>query len=142
MTSEVIRLLEVRDSALSVDEVFAAVSDPAAGGVAIFVGAVRSIDGGRGVTGLGYSAHPSADAELRLVAAEVVSAHPVIALGAVHRVGDLVVGDLAVVVAVACAHRGDAFAACRALIDELKSRVPIWKHQVFDDGQDEWVGLP
>jgi len=142
MTSGAIRLLEVRDSPLSVDEVFAAVSDPAAGGVAIFVGTVRSLDAGRGVTGLGYSAHPSADAELRSVAEEVVSAHPVLALAAVHRVGDLVVGDLAVVVGVACAHRGDAFTACRALIDELKSRVPIWKHQVFDDGEDEWVGLP
>ena len=142
MTSGVIRVLEVRDAPLSVDEVFAAVSDPAAGGVALFVGTVRCVDGGRGVTGLGYSAHPSADAELRAVAAEVVAAHPVLALAAVHRVGDLEVGDLAVVVGVACAHRGDAFAACRALIDELKSRVPIWKHQVFDDGEDEWVGLP
>lgn len=142
MTSEVIRLLEVRDAPLSVDEVFAAVSDPAAGGVAVFVGTVRSFDGGRGVTGLGYSAHPSADAELHAVAEEVVAAHPVLALAAVHRVGDLAVGDLAVVVGVACAHRGDAFTACRALIDELKSRVPIWKHQVFDDGEDEWVGLP
>ena len=142
MTNGAIRLLEVRDSPLSVDEVFAAVSDRAAGGVAIFVGAVRSLDAGRGVTGLGYSAHPSAVAELRGVAEEVVAAHPVLALAAVHRVGDLVVGDLAVVVGVACAHRGDAFTACRALIDELKSRVPIWKHQVFDDGEDEWVGLP
>lgn len=142
MTSEVIRVLEVRDAPLSVDEVFAAVSDPAAGGVALFVGTVRSLDGGRGVTGLGYSAHPSADAQLRAVAEEVVAAHPVLALAAVHRVGDLAVGDLAVVVGVACAHRGDAFSACRALIDELKTRVPIWKHQVFDDGEDEWVGLP
>lgn len=142
MTSEVIRLLEVRDVPLSVDEVFAAVSDHAAGGVALFVGTVRSLDGGRGVTALGYSAHPSAVAELRTVAEEVVAAHPVLALAAVHRVGDLAVGDLAVVVGVACAHRGDAFSACRALIDELKSRVPIWKHQVFDDGEDEWVGLP
>lgn len=142
MTDEAIRMLAVRDSPLSLDEVFAAVSDPRAGGVAIFVGTVRSLDGGRGVTGLGYSAHPSADAELRSVAEEVVAAHPVIALAAVHRVGDLVVGDLAVVVGVACAHRGDAFAACRVLIDELKSRVPIWKHQLFDDGEDEWVGLP
>jgi molybdopterin synthase catalytic subunit len=76
------------------------------------------------------------------VAEEVVAAHPVRALAAVHRVGDLAVGDLAVVVGVSCPHRGDAFAAARMLIDELKSRVPIWKHQVFDDGGDEWVGLP
>jgi len=139
---DTIRLLEIRDTALSVDEVFAAVSDPTAGGVALFVGAVRSSDDGRDVTALGYSAHPSALDQLRAVAEEVAARHQVRALAAVHRVGDLVVGDLAVVVAVACAHRGDAFAAARSLIDELKSRVPIWKHQVFEDGAQEWVGLP
>jgi molybdopterin synthase catalytic subunit len=139
---DVLRLLEVRDSPLSVDEVFAAVSDAGAGGIALFVGTVRDEDGGRGVTGLGYSAHPGALAELRTVAEEVAAAHPVRALAAVHRVGDLAVGDLAVVVGVACAHRGEAFAAARMLIDELKSRVPIWKHQLFEDGGDEWVGLP
>jgi molybdopterin synthase catalytic subunit len=137
-----IKLLDVRDTPLSVDEVFAAVSDGGSGGVVLFVGAVRDQDGGRGVTGLGYSAHPSAVAQLRAVAEEVVAVHPVRALAAVHRVGDLAVGDLAVVVGVSCAHRGDAFTACRMLIDELKSRVPIWKHQVFDDGGEEWVGLP
>jgi len=138
----VIRLLGVREEPLSVDEVFAAVTDPGAGGIALFVGTVRERDGGRGVTGLGYSAHPSVLDDLRTVAEEVVDAHPVRALAAVHRVGDLAVGDLAVVVGVSCPHRGDAFAAARMLIDELKSRVPIWKHQVFDDGGDEWVGLP
>jgi molybdopterin synthase catalytic subunit len=137
-----IKLLDVRDTPLSVDEVFAAVSDGGSGGIALFVGAVRDHDGGRGVTGLGYSAHPSAVAQLRAVAEEVVAVHPVRALAAVHRVGDLAVGDLAVVVGVSCAHRGDAFTACRMLIDELKARVPIWKHQVFDDGGEEWVGLP
>jgi molybdopterin synthase catalytic subunit len=137
-----IKLLDVRDTPLSVDEVFAAVSDGGSGGVALFVGVVRDRDGGRGVTGLGYSAHPSAVAQLRAVAEEVVAVHPVRALAAVHRVGDLAVGDLAVVVGVSCAHRGDAFTACRMLIDELKARVPIWKHQVFDDGGEEWVGLP
>ena len=145
MTAEatgVIRLLGVREEPLSVDEVFAAVTDPGGGGIALFVGTVREQDGGRGVTGLGYTAHPSVLDDLRAVAEEVVAAHPVRALAAVHRVGDLAVGDLAVVVGVSCPHRGDAFAAARMLIDELKSRVPIWKHQVFDDGGDEWVGLP
>jgi molybdopterin synthase catalytic subunit len=139
---EVLRLLDIRDTALSVDEVFAAVSDAGSGGIALFVGTVRDLDGGRGVTGLGYSAHPGALAELRAVAEEVAAAHPVRALAAVHRVGDLAVGDLAVVVGVSCPHRGDAFAAARMLIDELKGRVPIWKHQLFQDGGDEWVGLP
>jgi molybdopterin synthase catalytic subunit len=66
----------------------------------------------------------------------------VTALAAVHRVGDLVIGDLAVVVAVSAPHRGEAFEACRDLIDTLKSTVPIWKHQAFEDGGEEWVGLP
>lgn len=140
---DVITLLDVRDAPLSVDEVLAAVSDAGSGGTALFVGTVRSQDGGRGVTGLGYSAHPSVVDELRTVAEEVAAAHPEVrALAAVHRVGELAVGDLAVVVGVSCPHRGDAFVACRALIDELKSRVPIWKHQRFDDGDEEWVGLP
>ena len=59
---------------------------------------------------------------------------------AVHRIGDLDIGDLAVVVAVSCPHRAEAFDACRALIDELKATVPIWKHQRFADGTSEWVG--
>jgi molybdopterin synthase catalytic subunit len=139
---DVVRLVGVREEPLSVDEVFAAVRDPRAGGVALFVGTVRGEDAGRGVTGLGYSAHPTVLDQLRSVADEVAASHPVLALAAVHRVGDLAVGDLAVVVGVSCPHRGEAFAACRALIDELKERVPIWKHQLFDDGGEEWVGLP
>ncbi len=137
-----VRLLDVRDTPLSVDEVFAAVQHPGAGGVALFVGTVREQDGGRSVSDLGYSAHPSALDELRAVVEQVVAAHQVLAVAAVHRVGDLAVGDLAVVVGVSCPHRGEAFIACRELIDELKSRVPIWKHQTFVDGEQEWVGLP
>jgi len=135
----VIRLAELRDTELSVDEVRAAVTDPAAGGIALFVGTVRDHDHGRAVTRLGYSAHPSAVAELRAVAEKVAAEFDVQALAAVHRVGELAVGDLAVVVAVACPHRGEAFAACHALIDRLKESVPIWKHQSFSDGESEWV---
>ena len=136
-----IRLIGVRDTALSVDEVRAAIADPAAGGEVLFVGTVRDNDGNRGVTGLAYSAHPSAEAELRRVAESIGAKYPdAIAVAAVHRVGDLDVGDLAVVVGVACAHRAEAFHACHALIDELKASVPVWKHQRFADGSDEWVG--
>jgi molybdopterin synthase catalytic subunit len=142
MGASVIRLLDVRDEPLSVDEVLAAVADPAAGGTTVFIGTVRDADSGKGVEGLGYSAHPTVQQVLRDVAERVAAAHPVLALAAVHRVGDLAVGDLAVVVAASCAHRGDSFAAARMLIDDLKSTVPIWKHQTFDDGSDEWVGLP
>ncbi|HEX6920662.1 MAG TPA: molybdenum cofactor biosynthesis protein MoaE [Actinomycetes bacterium] len=137
-----VRLLDVRETPLSVDEVMDAVRDPAAGGTVVFVGTVREEDAGKAVTGLGYSAHPTVQAALAEVARRVVDTHPVLALAAVHRVGDLAVGDLAVVVAVSCPHRGEAFVACRMLIDDLKAQVPIWKHQMFDDGTDEWVGLP
>jgi molybdopterin synthase catalytic subunit len=135
----VIRLAEVRDTPLSVDEVHDAVADPAAGGIALFTGAVRNHDRGRDVQHLSYSAHPSAAAELRRVCEKVAGGFDVTAIAAVHRVGDLAVGDLAVVVAVSCPHRAEAFTACRALIDELKQTVPVWKHQVFGDGESEWV---
>ena len=138
----VVRLIAVRESELSVDEVRAAVADPAAGGIALFAGAVRDTDHDRGVTGLSYSAHPSAAGELRRVAEAVAEKYPVIGIAAVHRVGDLAIGDLAVVLAVSCPHRAEAFEACRDLIDILKASVPIWKHQLFDDGTSEWVGSP
>jgi molybdopterin synthase catalytic subunit len=138
----VVRLIAVRESELSVDEVRAAVADPAAGGIALFAGAVRDSDHDRGVSGLSYSAHPSAAGELRRVAEVIVEKYPVIGIAAVHRVGDLAIGDLAVVLAVSCPHRAEAFDACRDLIDILKASVPIWKHQRFDDGTAEWVGTP
>jgi molybdopterin synthase catalytic subunit len=138
----VIRLIAVRESELSVDEVRAAVADPAAGGIALFAGAVRDSDHDRGVSGLSYSAHPSAVDELRRVAEVIAEKYPVIGIAAVHRVGDLAIGDLAVVLAVSCPHRAEAFDACRDLIDILKASVPIWKHQRFDDGTAEWVGTP
>jgi molybdopterin synthase catalytic subunit len=135
----VIRLAELRDGPLSVDEVLSAVRDPAAGGIALFAGVVRDHDQGRGVARLSYSAHPSAMAELRRVAEKVAASFGVRALAAVHRTGELDVGEIAVVVAVSCPHRAEAFDACRALIDELKATVPIWKHQEFGDGGSEWV---
>ena len=138
----VVRLIAVRESELSLDEVRAAVADPAAGGIALFAGAVRDSDHDRGVSGLSYSAHPSAVDELRRVAEVIAEKYPVIGIAAVHRVGDLAIGDLAVVLAVSCPHRAEAFGACRDLIDILKASVPIWKHQRFDDGTAEWVGTP
>lgn len=135
-------LSEVREEDLSVDEVLAAVRHPECGGIALFVGVVRDHDHGEQVDALDYSAHPSALATLREVCEQVGARHSVVRIAAVHRTGHLEVGDLAVVVAVAAAHRGEAFTACRDLIDTLKSTVPIWKHQQFADGSDEWVGLP
>ena len=139
---DVVRLIAVREAELSVDEVRAAVADRSGGGIVLFAGAVRDSDHDRGVSGLSYTAHPSAEAELRRVAEEIAEKFGVLAVAAVHRVGDLAIGDLAVVVAVSCPHRAEAFDACRALIDELKASVPIWKHQHFTDSTSEWVGPP
>ncbi|MFJ8439765.1 molybdenum cofactor biosynthesis protein MoaE [Kitasatospora griseola] len=135
-----IRLLDVRGMPLSLDEVHAAVGDDAAGGTTLFVGTVRDHDGGKAVTALEYSAHPTAVRELRRIAEKICADFPVRALAAVHRTGRLEIGDVAVIVAVSCPHRGEAFAASRRLIDDLKHEVPIWKHQVFADGEEEWVG--
>jgi molybdopterin synthase catalytic subunit len=134
-----IRLLDLRETPLDTAEVLAAVEDVTAGGVNLFLGVVRDHDHGESVDHLVYSAHPTALDRLREVAEDVAAAHPVIAVAAVHRTGRLALGDIAVLVAVSAAHRGDAYDASRALIDRLKAEVPIWKHQVFTDGTDEWV---
>lgn len=137
-----VRLCDIRESPLDVAEVTAALADAAAGGLTLFVGAVRDHDSGRQVTGLEYSAHPTALDRLREVCEHVAGKYDVLAVAAVHRVGRLEIGDAAVIVATASGHRGEAFEASRALIDELKATVPIWKHQIFTDGTDEWVGTP
>ncbi|HEY8790600.1 MAG TPA: molybdenum cofactor biosynthesis protein MoaE [Actinopolymorphaceae bacterium] len=134
-----VTLADLRDTALVLDEVVAAVADPQAGGHAVFIGTVRDHDGGREVTALHYQAHPSATQRLRDVLEAVACRDGVIAAAAVHRTGPLVVGDVAVVAAVSAAHRGTAFDACERLVDELKQTVPIWKEQVFADGSTEWV---
>lgn len=136
-----VRLLDIRETPLDVTEVVSALGSDDAGGLNIFVGLVRDHDHGRGVTGLGYSAHPTAMAKLAEVA-EAVAERFGVDVAAVHRVGDLVIGDIAVIVATTAAHRGETFDATRDLIDTLKAEVPIWKHQRFADGAEEWVGLP
>ena len=141
MTSAV-RLLDLRETPLDVAEVVAALDDDASGGLTLFVGRVRDHDGGKGVDGLDYSAHPSALDTMRAICERVAAEHPVHGVAAVHRVGSLAIGDIAVVIATTAAHRGVAFEASRALIDTLKAEVPIWKHQRFADGSDEWVGTP
>ncbi|WP_406027586.1 molybdenum cofactor biosynthesis protein MoaE [Nocardioides sp. NBC_00850] len=137
-----VKLLDIRETPLDVTEVLAALDDDASGGVTLFVGRVRDHDGGKGVIGLDYQAHPTALARLADVAEKVAADHGVAGVAAVHRTGHLDIGDIAVIVATASGHRGEAFAASRDLIDTLKAEVPIWKHQVFTDGTDEWVGAP
>jgi molybdopterin synthase catalytic subunit len=137
-----VRLAELRETPLDVAEVVAALDDDTAGGLTLFVGRVRDHDHGKGVLGLDYSAHPTAADRLRDVCERVAASYDVHGVAAVHRVGSLGIGDIAVVVATTASHRGDAFVASRALIDTLKAEVPIWKHQRFGDGTEEWVGTP
>lgn len=137
-----IALLGVRDEPFEAEEVLAAVADPGAGGVVSFTGLVRSEDGGRPVTALEYTAHPDALTALQAVAEAVLRDTGATRVAALHRVGRLEVGDVAVVVAASAPHRDAAFVAARRLIDDLKATVPIWKDQHFADGTREWVGLP
>ncbi|MUL39870.1 molybdenum cofactor biosynthesis protein MoaE [Streptomonospora sp. PA3] len=142
---DAISLVGLRETPISVDEVLAAVGDPRAGGTAFFIGTVRDHDHGRAVSRLAYSAHPRAEADMRRVMEKVAAdtageGRPVWRVAALHRVGDLEIGDTAVVVAAAAGHRDEAFDACRRLIDDIKAEVPIWKHQEFTDGRSEWVG--
>lgn len=121
----------------------AAVGHPAAGAVVSFAGVVRDHDHGRTVTALEYEAHPSAAAVLTKVVTEIAKSDPSIYAVAVgHRIGPLRIGDAALLVAVSCAHRGAAFDACRRIVDEVKERLPVWKHQLFADGTEEWVNCP
>jgi len=154
-----VTLAEIRESPLSVDEVLSSVSSPRAGGVCLFVGTVRDHDGphdalhdgsgdgsgdgsDKSVAALDYSAHPQAAEAARALAERLAADGRSVRIGVVHRVGHLEVGDIAVVVGVSAEHRGEAFEVCRELIDEFKATIPIWKHQRFTDGADEWVGLP
>ncbi|MFM6848350.1 MAG: molybdenum cofactor biosynthesis protein MoaE [Terrabacter sp.] len=154
-----VTLAEIRETPLSVDEVLTSVSSPRAGGICLFIGTVRDHDapaphdgsaggdapaepGDRAVSHLDYSAHPQAAETARALAERLASDGRTVRIAVVHRVGHLEVGDVAVVVGVSAEHRGEAFDVCRRLIDEFKATIPIWKHQQFADGADEWVGLP
>ena len=140
-TTEVV-VAEIRDAPLSVDEVIEAVRDRQAGAVVTFIGYVRDHDHGDSVDVLDYECHPSAAEVAGGLAGRLAADGRALRLGVIHRVGHLAVGDIAVVAAVSAAHRAEAFEVCRLLIDAFKSTVPIWKHQTFTDGSDEWVGLP
>ncbi len=117
------------------------VGHQSAGAVVGFVGMIRDHDGGRRVVRLEYSAHPSAEEVLAQVVAEIAGeASGVRAIAASHRIGVLRIGEAALVSAVAADHRSAAFDTCARLVDTIKARLPVWKHQFFDDGTEEWVG--
>ena len=132
---------ELSEHTIELTEHEALVAHQAAGAVVGFAGVVRDHDGGRTVTRLEYSAHPSAQQTLAEVAAEIAAeCHGVRAIAVSHRIGTLQIGDAALVAAVAADHRGAAFETCERLVDAVKARLPVWKHQFFADGTDEWVG--
>src|SRR6185312_1110800 len=131
---------ELRRAPLAVDEVVAAVSHPGAGAVDVFVGVVRDASEGRAVTRLDYEAYATmAEAEMARIVDEIERAMTGVRVAVLHRVGSLHVGDAAVVCAASAPHRNEAFVACRALIDRIKARVPIWKREHGPDGA-AWVG--
>ncbi|WP_406231928.1 molybdenum cofactor biosynthesis protein MoaE [Nocardia sp. NBC_01009] len=133
-----VRLAAISDQPLNPAEVEAAVTGPEHGAVVVFTGKVRNHDGGQAVSALEYSAHPEAERFLRNCCTELAASSG-LPVAAVHRIGALAVGDLAIVVAVAAPHRAEAFAACAELVDRIKHEVPIWKRQLFADGLSEWV---
>jgi molybdopterin synthase catalytic subunit len=137
-----IKLLGIHTEPLSLPAVYSSVCKvPSAGGIAVFSGVVRNEDEGRGVEQLGYTCHPDAERYLREVVEKAIGQYPIHAVSAVHRIGDLQIGEEAVIVAVACPRRAEAFHACHQIVDDIKESVPIWKNQRFSDGSAEWVGV-
>lgn len=137
-----VRLAAISAEPLDVAAHVAAVDDAAMGAETTFVGRVRDHDpdAATAVVALEYTSHPDAERVLRRIAEESIGDTG--ALVAVsHRTGHLAVGDAAVVIAVAAAHRGDAFAVCRAVIEAIKTDLPVWKRQVEADGTTAWKGL-
>ncbi|NYE96726.1 molybdopterin synthase catalytic subunit [Psychromicrobium silvestre] len=130
---------------ISLDRALQAVEAADCGAVVGFSGVVRNHDGGKDVSSLSYTAHPSAETVLTALLEEIVAEYAPedgrLRIWAEHRLGDLKIGDPALVCAVAAAHRGLAFEVCSTLVDRIKAQVPIWKEQFFTDGTVEWVGI-
>jgi molybdopterin synthase catalytic subunit len=138
--TEVLRVA-LTEETIDLAEHEALVAHQAAGAVVGFSGVVRDHDGGRGVIRLEYSAHPTALQTLTEVADEIAGGcQGVRAIAVSHRIGTLHIGDAALVAAVAADHRQAAFETCALLVDAVKARLPVWKHQFFADGTEEWVG--
>jgi molybdopterin synthase catalytic subunit len=110
------------------------------GALSVFLGTVRDLNDGRGVTGMDYEAYePMAASELRAVAQEVCAVTPGLRVAIEHRIGTLGLGEVSVAIVAAHAHRGPACDGARAIIEALKQRVPIWKREHYVDGERSWV---
>ncbi|MFD2839522.1 molybdenum cofactor biosynthesis protein MoaE [Populibacterium corticicola] len=141
MTEEsVVVLTSITTDELNVTHHENLVADPRMGAVVSFGGVVRNHDSRAGVTRLEYEGHPQAAKTLTEIADDLALQFPGVRIAVSHRVGALEVGHIALAAAVASAHRAEAFGCCAQLVEEIKTRLPIWKNQFFDDGTQEWVG--
>lgn len=138
--SDAVALVAIRESALSIDETVRAVSHPGAGGIAIFLGIVRDHADGKPVARLDYEAYLElALKEMRRILEAICAEHPGVRLAATHRIGQLAIGDTAVIVTASAPHRAEAFTACWEAIDRIKETVPIWKKEWTPTGEALWV---
>jgi molybdopterin synthase catalytic subunit len=129
----------VTDAPVHIQELSKLVAIPHSGAVVTFCGDVRNHDGGKEVASLLYEIHPSAPEQIKLITESVMGRFEIEKVAVAHRYGDIAIGETAFAVAVSAAHRQAAFDACSAIVDEVKAKLPIWKHQKFTDGSDEWV---
>ena len=129
----------VTDAPVHIQELSKLVANPHSGAVVTFCGDVRDHDGGKEVASLLYEIHPSAPEQIKVITQSVMGRFEIEKVAVAHRYGDIAIGETAFAVAVSAAHRQAAFDACSAIVDEVKAKLPIWKHQKFTDGSDEWV---
>ena len=129
----------VTDAPVHIQELSKLVANPHSGAVVTFCGDVRDHDGGKEVASLLYEIHPSAPEQIKVITESIMGRFEIEKVAVAHRYGDIAIGEIAFAVAVSAAHRQAAFDACAAIVDEVKAKLPIWKHQKFTDGSDEWV---
>ena len=129
----------ITDAPVHIQELSKLVANPHSGAVVTFCGDVRDHDGGKEVASLLYEIHPSAPEQIKLITESIIGRFEIEKVAVAHRYGDIAIGETAFAVAVSAAHRQAAFDACAAIVDEVKAKLPIWKHQKFTDGSDEWV---
>jgi molybdopterin synthase catalytic subunit len=129
----------VTDAPVNIAELSKLVTNPQSGAVVTFCGDVRNHDGGKEVASLLYEIHPSAPEQIKLIAESIIDRFEIEKVAVAHRYGNIAIGETAFAVAVSAAHRQAAFDACSAIVDEVKAKLPIWKHQKFTDGTDQWV---
>lgn len=131
----------VTDKVISAAHLATLVQSKKSGAVVTFSGDVRNHDGDKDVSALKYEIHPSAQDVLKSIVSEVSARFAINDVAVAHRYGDIAIGECAFAVAVSADHREAAFEACSALVDTVKEKLPIWKHQLFADGSDQWVNF-